>query len=281
LNLEDVVTKIKESPSSLFYGTGICQDCGGPSWDELLSDLQKRFQGESSNDPFDYLEEIIQFDNSNRAEIEDYIRTRLSAISPQDDQKYLFSIPWRAVLTTNYDHLPDAVNITLDGSRQIIPISDPSEQIDHTRVDRLYTFKLLGDVKYSFSEGGWMVLSESDLFSASERRTVFFNHFRNLAKTGHIIYMGYSFKDNLVFRLLNHMKTVLGKFPWKGFAITPSEPDEKTRRKLKAIGITWIKGDLKEFVIKAKEVFGEIPKSSPVQFGCITIHRQTLEIDLR
>ena len=156
---------------------GISKDCGGLDWSQLLTDLKKKFPSDET-DPFKYMDEVIGFDNRNRPEIEEFIRDRLAAISPCADQKYLFSIPWRAVMTTNYDHLPEAVGITIDENRHVIPISHPEEQIDR-RVDRLYCFKLLGDSKYSFPQGGWMVLSESDLFSASERRTRFFTQFRN------------------------------------------------------------------------------------------------------
>jgi hypothetical protein len=278
MDIDEVISIIKDSPSSLFYGTGVSSDCGGPSWKELLSDLKRKFPG-IEDDPFKYMDGIISFDDSNRKEIEDFLRTRLAAISPKDNQKYLFSLPWRAALTTNYDHLPDIVGITLDESRQIVPISDPAEQTDHRRVDRLYCFKLLGDVKFSSPQGGWMVLSESDLFSAGDRRIVFFNQFRNLATTGHIVYLGHSFEDDVVFRILSQMKTALGRFPWKGFAITPSEPNIRMKKKLDSIGIEWVKGDLDDFVIAAKKRFGEIPSSSPLQMGCLTIHQKTIDMD--
>jgi len=279
LNLEDVVNIIKESPSSLFYGAGVSVCAGGPSWRDLLLDLKNHFPEGIENDPFKYLDEIISFDDSNRKEVEDFLKSRLASISPNSDHKYLFSIPWRAVITTNYDHLPEAVGVTLDEKRQIIGISDPIELIDHRKTENLYCFKLLGDVRYSYNQGGWMVLSESDLFSSGERRTSFFNQFRNLAASGHVIYIGYSFNDNLIFKLLYQMKTVLGRFPWKGFAISPNKPDANTIKKLGAIGIDWVQGDLHEFILTCKKVFGEIPKSSPLEPACLTIHQRMIELD--
>ena len=124
-----------------------------------------------------------------------------------------------------------------------------------------------------------MVLSTSDLFSESERRTNFFKKFRTLAISGHIIYLGYSFKDDLVFLLLSHMKKVLQTFPWKGFAIIPDEPDTETKKKLESVGITWVKGTLDDFVKSTKKIFGDTPKSGPVDVGCLTVHGQTVDID--
>jgi tetratricopeptide (TPR) repeat protein len=277
MSLQELMSVISENPSSLFYGAGITASCGGLNWGRLLDDLKKKFPSEEL-DPFKYMDEIIGFDNKNRSEVEEFIRDRLAAISPTEDQKYLFSIPWRAVLTTNYDHLPEIISQTIDESRQILPISSPDDQVNR-RVDRLFCFKLLGDSKYSYPHGGWMVLSESDLFSASERRTQFFSEFRNLAEVGHIVYLGYSFADDLVLKLLNQMKTVIGKFPWKGYAVLPTEPTEKIKKKLESVGITYVEADLKEFIEAAKKVFSDKPKSAPIQLSCLTIHGRTIDVD--
>lgn len=278
MDLDELVIEIGKSPVSLFYGAGVSLTCGGPSWGELFSEIKSRFPGSKSDEFFTYMDEIIGFDDSNRAEVEDLIRTRLASVSPRADQKYLFSIPWRAVLTTNYDHLPDAVNTTIDERRQIMPIVDPNEQIYQAREDHLYCFKLLGDCRHKFHQGGWMVLSRSDLFSAAQRRTTFFEQFRNLATSGHIVYLGHSFKDDLVFLLLKQMKTVLGRFPWKGFAIMPSEPKTKIQKKLESVGIIWVRGELKDFIKAAKNVFGKCPTSAPTGIGSLVAHKQSIEL---
>jgi len=279
MNLNELVEDIRKSPTSLFYGAGVTISCGGLCWEGLFSSVKSQFPGGKSDDFFDYMQEIIGFDDSNRAEAEDFIRGRLASISPQNDHKYLFSVPWKAILTTNYDHLPESISVSIDGRRQIIAISDPDEQIDQTREDHLYCFKLLGDCKYSFPAGGWMVLSTSDLFSAAERRSRFFEQFRNLAASGHIVYLGYSFRDDLVFKLLGQMKIVLRRFPWKGFAIMPSEPDPDVKKKLESVGIAWVQGTLEDFVKAAKIAFGECPSSAPTGIGFFTIHRQIIELD--
>lgn len=279
MNLDELVSKMQTTQISLFYGAGVSIECGGPTWDELSRLVQRKFSVQAKDDAFSLMQEVIGWDDANRAQAEALIRDRLAAISPKDDQKYLFSIPWKAIFTTNYDQLPDIIGSTLDGSRQIIPVADPEKEVNQLRDDHLYCFKLLGDCQYSFPQGGWMVLSMSDLFSESERRTNFFKKFRTLAISGHIIYLGYSFKDDLVFLLLNQMKKVLQTFPWKGFAIIPDEPDSETKKKLESVGITWVKGTLGDFVTSVKKVFGGTPKSAPVDMGNLIVHGQSLDID--
>lgn len=279
LDLKTLVFEISRKPTSLFFGSGVTIPCGGPSWKELFDAIKDKFPDGDSEDFFKYMQDIIGYDNSNRAEVEEFIRDRLTSVAYSDDQRYLLSIPWRATLTTNYDDMPESVDMTLDGQRKIFVISDPEKLIEQGREDRLYVFKLLGDSAYSYPNGGWMALTSSDLFSAAERRTIFFKQFRNLAKSGHIIYLGYSFADDLVFLLLNQMKTVLSQFPWKGYAVTPHEPDETTMKKLTSIGVTWVKGTLKEFIKESKKVFGDTPSSAPSTSGSITIKRQVIDLD--
>ena len=169
--------------------------------------------------------EVIQLDHSNRREVEDFVKERLATVSALPEQKYLFSLPWRALLTTNYDSLPETIAETLDGSRAIIPMADAESegQISISRDDLLYCFKLMGDTKYNFPVGGWMVLRTSDLSLGAGRRKRFFEVFRELALSGHLVYIGYSFEDGLVLQLLQEMHYILRELPWKGFAITPDK----------------------------------------------------------
>jgi hypothetical protein len=279
LDIKELVMEIERNPTSLFYGAGVCETCGGPTWKELFRAIKAEFPGGKSDEFFAYMDEIIGYNNENRAQVEEFIRGRLASISPGNDQKYLFSIPWKAVLTTNYDHLPQAVNTTIDERRKIYPVANADEQIDQAKTDRLYCFKLLGDSDYSFRQGGWMILKTSDLFAASDRRNVFFQQFRQIALSGHVVYLGYSFADNLVFLLLEQMKTHLGQFPWKGFAIMPSEPEPAIKQRLDSAGITLVQGTLETFISAAKSVFGEIPQSAATGIGFLTLHRQVMRLD--
>lgn len=254
---------------------------GGPSGTQLIKSVKQQYPGDETKGFFDYMNEIIEFDNSNRNEIEKWIRNHLSSISPEDEHRYLFSLPWRAVLTTNYDKLPNLMPKTLDGRRLIMPVVNPDSDfpIDQTRSDLLYCFKLLGDINYAFPNEGWMVLSSTDLKLAFGRRSMFFKMFHNLASSGHIVYLGYSFEDNLVFDLLQEMRFVLKVLPWKGFAISRSEPSQNVLEKMEKLGITWVKGTLKEFVDAAKVVFGETPTSAPSIVSQFFVHNLPMKLE--
>ncbi|MHA1409504.1 MAG: SIR2 family protein [Candidatus Odinarchaeia archaeon] len=277
MELSELVEEIYRNRSSLFYGSGVSISCGGPAWSELLTSLKDRFNKNTTN-PFDLMQEIIGFNNVNRAEVESFIKERLAAISPNEDVKYLFSLPWKAILTTNYDQLPNHINTTLDESRIILTTSD-KEEIDRNNQNLLYCFKLMGDSESSFPKPGYMVLTNNDFSLAAERQIYFLNLFRNIATSGNIIYIGYSFKDNLVFRFLYMMKTLYQQYPWKGYAIIPSEPSEEILKQMTDFGITWVKGSLSKFVEISNKKFNTIPRSTLIDTNTIKIHRKVINLE--
>jgi hypothetical protein len=280
LELSEIVAIIEKEPVSLFYGAGVSMACGGPSGTHLLSAVKSKFGDSKADSLLKYMDDFIEDDESNRPKVESYLKEKLALISPENSHGYFFSLPWKAMLTTNYDHLPDAVIETLDRNRSIITISDPTEaSIDRSKRNILYCFKLMGDVNYNFPNGGWPVLTHRDMGLSNSRRSKFITLFRNLSSTGHMVYIGYSFKDNLVFDVLHEMKYLLGEIPWKGFAIMPNEPGQKTKEKLQRYGIEWVRGTLDEFIMESKKRFGEKPASAPSLVKGFSIHSIALELE--
>lgn len=266
---------------SLFYGAGVCMGCGGPSGDQLFHNIKQQYPNGTSQNFFDYMNEIIDFDNKNRNEIESLIKKNLLSISPLDTHHYLFSLPWKAIVTTNYDRLPNLILKTMDGRRLVVPVVDPDihSQIDPSKPDLLFCFKMLGDIDYTFPNGGWMILSSNDLRVTFARRSLFFKMFHSLASTGHIIYLGYSFKDNLVFDLLKEMSYILKTLPWKGFAIMPESPNVAILKKMQDFGITWVKGSTEEFIEQAKATFGATPTSAISIVNSFSVHNFSMQLD--
>src|SRR6266699_1093774 len=133
MTIDDVVAKMHSTSSSLFLGAGSSVRGGGPTWDVLFNSIKAKFPQGRSKGFFDYLEEVITPNDSNRAEVEQLVATALAAIAPTGEHRYLFSLPWKAVLTTNYDRIPDLVEKTLDDSRVIVSVLRTSDSVDYRR----------------------------------------------------------------------------------------------------------------------------------------------------
>ena len=280
--LDDVVARIVERRAALFFGAGVALGCGGPSGRELLDRAKDHF-GDAATERFlDYMADVIGLDNANRREVEIWVKEEgVPAVSANAEQKYLFSLPWQALLTTNYDELPESVGVTLDGSRTIVPVADPESEpkISISRQDLLYCFKLMGTVKYNFPIGGWMVLRTPDMSLGVERRKRFFEVFRELALSGHLVYLGYSFEDGLVLQLLEEMRFMLKEFSWKGYAVMPDKPRDEVLRAMHSLGVEWVQGDLAGLLAAAQRTFGGTPDSGAPAPPKLTINRVQIEVD--
>ena len=262
MNLSDIAELVYEKPSTLFIGAGFSMDSGGPGGYRLITELRHNFGDSKESNFFNYLEEIIGIDSDKRKEVEKYIRDYLIKLRPNEEQKYLLSIPWRAVLTTNYDHIPNRIEISIDRNREIECIIDETKEGPYIdREDKLYCFKLFGDMNKEWPEEGHMVFTRSDRRIAMFRIIKFCNFAQDLMMTSNIIYIGYSFKDDLIFDLLTEIRLSQKKVPWKGYAILPNEPSKEINDKMLRYGIEWVKGDVKGFVSKLEKFFTNIPIS--------------------
>src|SRR6059036_3235715 len=120
LSIPGLASKIKDYSFSLFLGAGSSVPAGGPSSADLIRSLRLNFS--VTKEPlsfFELMDEIIGEDESMRHEADQFVRYSVNHIGVTPEHHYLFSLPWRAVLTTNYDDLPEIIGKTLDGKREI------------------------------------------------------------------------------------------------------------------------------------------------------------------
>lgn len=279
MSLAELAELLKNSEFSLFLGAGASVPGGGPTSREFLQAIKTKFPVTMKNDDFfKAFDEIISSDNVKRGAVEKFVKTMLASITPTQDHSYLFSIPWKAVLTTDYDHVPDLLHSTLDNSRVILPVVGSEVRVDIRRDDHLYVLKLFGDMSYSFPHEGHMILSSTDRRRAYMKQAVLFRLFKDLARSAIIVYLGYSFDDALVFEILNDMLFELKHFPYRGFAITPEQPSADTLQRFKTFNVEWIKGSLEQFVVELKKVFGKTPVSFTTTTNPLKVHGKIVEL---
>jgi len=278
VNLEELARLTKERNCSIFLGAGFSINSGGPDGTRLLNELKDKFGENGENESFSYLQKLINIDTDKRKEVEEFIRKYLIRIEPTYLQKYLFSIPWRAVLTTNYDHIPDLISKTIDGKREIKPILKSADYIDPRKDEILYCFKLFGDCDVSYPDDGYMILTNNDRGQAVTRLDPFFKLFRDLALTGNIIYLGYSFKDQLVYHLLFDLESSWKQTPWIGYAISRSEPKDDKKKYFEKYNLKWVEGDFESFVQALIKVHGKNPISYEQKINLMILNNYGINI---
>lgn len=275
MELKDLVPMIMSTPFSLFLGAGSSLQAGGPNGANLIRSIKNNFGYSGEGSSFFYLmDNLVGDDPLKRSKMERVVKDFLSHIGPTDTHRFLFSLPWRAVLTTNYDKLPEAINTTLDGTRSIKVIVSAEQDTNMLKPDILYCFKLFGDVDISYPARGAIVLTNADRRQAYFQGELF-KHFFELAASGNVLYVGYSFEDELVFDVLSDMTRAVNRSMWPGYMITPNEPPPQIREKLQTLHIEWVKGTLEQLITESRKLCGQVPKSSYIESSPIIIHQKS------
>lgn len=279
MELSTLINDLKNAEFSLFLGAGASVPCGGPTSTELLETMRRKYPLIGQENDFFRAMDLILPDDSRRKDVEDYLKLALSTMTPTSNHRYLFSMPWKAVITTNYDRIPDSITTTLDGSRIVSTLVGQYPRSDYRIEEHLYCFKIFGDMSHSYRDQGHMVLTNKDRRRTYAQQANFFELFGDFARSGNIIYLGYSFKDELVFDILGDMLHELKGLTHRGYAITPEKPSELFLQKMNNLNIEWVEGTLESFVEEAIKIFGVIPKSCTLSTFPIKIHGKIIDID--
>jgi GTPase SAR1 family protein len=133
--------------------------------------------------------------------------------------------------------------------------------VDVDRNDILYCFKLFGSINKQYKEKGYMILTNSDRRYATLRIIKLYNVIKDIIMSSNIIYLGYSFIDDIVFDILKDIKNNTDKSIMNGYAIMPHKPSEHILKLFTQFNIEWVQGDVETFTKELKTEFSEIPKS--------------------
>ena len=277
--IKDLVKQFYQKPFGLLYGAGLSSISNGPSWKNLKKIIINEFPEYDETWPFfELMEEIAQYDDNQRKIVEELVRKHLNSISANQDHKYIFSLPWKAIMTTNYDRIPEGIKKTLDGQREVKTLITKRE-VNFQNREILYCFKIFGDLKKSYPDEGSMVLTRTDRRQAGSNQANLIKNFMDILSSANMIYIGYSFDDDLVIDVLNDIKRYGRKY-LKGYAIVrdQSRIEAKTLKRLKNFDIEIIEGTIEEFIKECKLLFGDVPESPVLEKPSIQLRGRAIEI---
>jgi hypothetical protein len=207
---EDHKTKLESIPLGLryalesgecvlFIGSGIghyvlrADKQPGPDGHTLAKELANHFNVNVAGD-YDLakVSEIIEIRNG-RTELEVFLKQRLADLEPDETLRWLFSLRWKAIFTTNYDRVierayelnpnppqqPKSITITPD----LVPLD--------ARLD-IPIYHLHG-MLFDRSEPK-IIITESDYAKFHESRRMLFELLKKEFSTSTVLYVGYSNK---------------------------------------------------------------------------------------
>lgn len=195
--LESIPLGLKHAMESgecvLFVGAGIGRyvsgrdDNPGPDGQTLAKEMAEHF-GLEVYDNYDLAKvaEVIEL-RKGRPELEVFLKQRLTGFEPNETLRWLFSLRWKAIFTTNYDHVIErAYELNSKPVQQPKSISITSDLIPtDARLD-VPIYHLHGAL-FGQSQPN-IIITQSDYAKFNERRRMLFELLKKEFATSNVLY---------------------------------------------------------------------------------------------
>jgi hypothetical protein len=193
----------------LFIGSGVSAGAGLPTWEQLIGRMAKK-----ANIPDDVADRILKKDLRDQATIlerrwDPATNTNLKAsVAEELNNSTLYalahgllaSLPSKEAITTNFDTLFEEASS--GGTRQLAVL--PDSPLD---TDGRWLLKLHGSV----GEPKNIVLTRSDFLEMPRRYGALMGLVQGLLMMRHLMFVGYSLKDEDFHELVHEVRTARGK----------------------------------------------------------------------
>lgn len=236
----------------LFIGAGVGQHLIGPDGrsapdgETLAKELASHFSIDAAGQyDLALISTVVEL-NRGRKELETFLRTRLANLEPDEHFRWLLSLRWRSIYTTNYDHsIPRAFELNPK------PVQNP---VIHAASSDLINYDPHFQVPIYFLHGSLfgpskpeIVITQGDYQKFRERRRMLFELLKRDAATCPILYVGYSHRDPNWRIVMDELREdLLPSHPQQSFRVTRGTTVLE-REVLKAQAIECIDTSFEEF----------------------------------
>ena len=277
-----ILELLKSNQTTLFLGAGSSIGIGGPPGNKLLTKVIENFSDvkfSNNENFFDVCKDIIDSENHSRPELEQFVIKQLNGLYPNEKHNELVSLPWKCIFTTNYDIVLERISQNNFKGRTLRTIKEKEPDVELSRQDILYYIKIFGSIDTPYGDEGYPILSRTDYITSFLSRNSYYKILSDCIRKGPLVFLGYSFEDNLVFDLIDELQQVEGKDIIRtSYAISPNKPSEKVQRLFVKYNIIHIEGTFEDFVSSAHKEFKD-KKFEPV-YSQKTIHVRGIPVDI-
>jgi tetratricopeptide (TPR) repeat protein len=195
-------TAIESGNCVLFLGAGIgahARDAEGnpaPDATTLARELAAHFSIEAEGEDQPDLAKIAQIVElrKGRAELQAFLAERLASLQPDETLRWLFTLTWKAIFTTNYDRLIErSYELIADSPQTPVTISASSEMVSYDPRFEVPVYHLHGSL---FVAGtSHILITQEDYARFREQRRMLFELLKYNFATTPMLYIGYSQRD--------------------------------------------------------------------------------------
>lgn len=189
----------------LFVGAGFSHGVTGLDWNQLLEQLRDAVPDSSGWDGMDALDRAqLYVEGRGRADLEQQLAALLPTADAlryqvSDFHRALLSLPFRTIVTTNYDGLVEATLADLDEPFRVVVDDDEVAHAASTNDGCRLVVKMHGDLLL----GDTIVLTRDDYLNYEQSRPAMVTLLRSLMLTRTFVFYGFGLQDPN-FRLLYH-----------------------------------------------------------------------------
>ena len=221
--INTLLQKISQEKVILFVGNGATIDAGGPKTQEIVDIIKKNFPGAlySGDDFIQTCSDVIETTATDRKDLETLIRKPLFDVNPSPFHMELPLHVWRAIFTTNYD---DVIERAYRGQEKRVQLADPvfggnSGLTLHDK-EKVKVVYLMGNISSQHPDNK-LALTRQDYNSNLRNRGPLFKVLSDLMRDGTILFVGYSFRDNLLSDIFADLNQTLGDNLPYSYALMP------------------------------------------------------------
>jgi hypothetical protein len=250
LQLHRIFAKMAEGNTILLLGAGasVTEESKylGPQLIDLFeAKVQMNF---GTRDLIEFVDILQQTQGVTRRDFDNVVDDLLRKIKVTDAHRTLASIPWRNIITTNYDLLVEQAYDDIAGSSKekykLMPIKKHSAYSYHTANNEVKYVKLNGCIQDKREYP--LVFSTDDFIRAKKFYKVALSELRNMSDAIEFISIGYSYSDAFAKQLLKEFDKYKYKERRFLYSVDPYV-NESQLDFLKANKIIVIKASFKEF----------------------------------
>ncbi|WP_447963579.1 P-loop NTPase [Nitrospira sp. Ecomares 2.1] len=247
----------------LFVGAGIGGHLQGeagrfaPDATSLAKEIAEEFSIETTNYILPKITQVVTIRKKGKSELVAFLQRRLEGLDPDSKLRWLFTLRWKAIFTTNYDNgIQRAYDLNPSPSQTPVTIAISSEIVDFDPRFQVPIYHLHGNL---FGESNpSIVITEDDYVRYREKRRMMFNVLQKEFATSTALYIGYSNQDSNWKVVFEELKTDI--FPTQlppAYRIAPGT-DQLDKEILESQGIETLDLSLEDFVEAASSELTEI-----------------------
>ena len=247
--MQELYGKISRGECILFLGAGASIGSGAPTGAGLAQYIQEHIVHSDAYytpDLAKYCEVLLARKLVDRCTLERGIRDRLMHLEPSKGYQALATLPWRAIVSTNFDMLLE-LEYSKNKERPLFPIHENMDLNSFNIAVEVPFYKIHGSISQVCDPDRPLVLSMSDFKENRARRKRLFDRLGDfLVDT--IVFVGYSFSDTVISSLIEEFRESKrwDYFPQK-YAVLPSI-DPVDEFLLSEQGVQVIKGTFDDFM---------------------------------